>query len=100
MVPTLRDGAVDEDRLLHWEHEGNSGIRRGRWKLVRKHAGGWELYDMVADRTELDDLADQHPELVAELAAAYEAWADRCGVLPREQVLELYAARGKGLPSE
>lgn len=100
MVPTFVEAAVDEDRMLYWEHEGNSAVRRGRWKLVRKHATDWELYDMVADRTELHDVSAAHPDLVSELSEAYEVWADRCGVIPRDRVLELYAARGAGLPSE
>jgi hypothetical protein len=55
---------------------------------------------MVTDRTELTDLAGEQPGLVAELAAAYEEWARRCGVIDREVVLDLYARRGAGLPSE
>jgi arylsulfatase len=35
---------------------------------------------MVDDRTEGHDLSAQHPEKVAELKNAYEAWAARCGV--------------------
>ena len=93
-------GEQVEERDLFWEHEGNSAVRRGRWKLVRKHRGDWELYDIDADRTELHDLAADEPDLVATLADAYEQWAQRCGVLPREQVLALYAARGHGLPEE
>ncbi|WP_166139722.1 arylsulfatase [Nocardioides ochotonae] len=100
LLPTLIDDATDDQRLLAWEHEGNSGARRGRWKLVRKHAQDWELYDMVTDRTELTDLAGEHPGLVAELAAAYEEWAERCGVIDRQVVLDLYARRGAGLPAE
>jgi arylsulfatase len=61
----------------------------GRWKLVRKYPSPWELYDMEADRTELHDLASQQPERVAEMVAAYDAWAARCGVIPREKILEL-----------
>ncbi|GAA3888951.1 arylsulfatase [Leifsonia kafniensis] len=98
MMPSLRDDARDSERELFWEHEGNSGARQGDWKLVRKHGQPWELFNMVQDRTELHDLASAHPEIVATLAASYEAWALRCGVLPREQVLELYRRRGRGLP--
>ncbi len=61
---------------LFWEHEGNRAVRKGRWKLVSQHPGGWELYDMEADRTELRDLAAAHPEVVADLAAVYDRWAD------------------------
>jgi len=100
LLPTLQNDIRDDDRLLFWEHEGNAGVRRGQWKLVRKFGLDWELYDMDQDRTELDDLAGRHPDLVADLAGHYEAWAVRCGVVPREVVLELYASRGAGLPSE
>jgi len=102
LLPALR-GESDPTRDLFWEHEGNCAVRRGRWKLVRKHVRKWELYDIEADRTELRDVAgaDEAMEiLVAELAEAYGAWADRCGVIPREDVLRLYAERGRGLPEE
>jgi arylsulfatase A-like enzyme len=100
MIPTLADGATDPSRFLYWEHEGNCGVRRGEWKLVKKYGLDWELYDMEADRTELEDVSETHLDLVVELAQAYDAWAQRCGVIPRERVLELYSRRGKGLPSE
>ncbi|MDR0351946.1 MAG: arylsulfatase [Opitutaceae bacterium] len=68
---------------LCWEHEGNRAIRDGQWKLVAKGAkGAWELYDMEADRAELDDLAARRPDLARRLAAAWEAWALRAKVKP------------------
>jgi len=70
------------DRAIYWEHEGNRAVRRGKWKLVSRHPGGWELYDMEADRTELNDLASTHPEKLNELKSLYQAWAKRCGVRP------------------
>lgn len=78
---------------LFWEHLGNSAARRGPWKLVRKFQGPWELYHMERGRTETKDLSGSEPALVAELAAAYEEWAARCGVIPRERILGL---EGKG----
>ncbi|MBB6730860.1 arylsulfatase [Cohnella zeiphila] len=71
---------------LYWEHEGNAAVRLGKWKLVRKYPGAWELYDMDEDRTELNDLAGAFPERVREMAALYAAWAGRCGVVPRETI--------------
>lgn len=95
MLPSWRgDGA--EDHWLFWEHEGNSAVRRGRWKLVRKHGHPWELYDLDQDRTETEDRAADQPELVQEMITAYQAWADRCGVLPREQVLATHGPGGLG----
>jgi arylsulfatase len=99
MLPEL-NGGLPESRDLFWEHEGNCAVRSGDWKLVRKHGQAWELYDISVDRAEAHDLADQHPVLVADFAARYDGWAERCGVIPRETVLELYERRGRGLPPE
>ena len=70
------------DRPLFWEHEGNRAVRLGAWKLVAKFPGGWELYDLATDRAEQRDLAAQHPERVRAMAAQYDGWAQRVGVLP------------------
>ena len=80
-------GSPTAKHPLYFEHEGNRAIREGRWKLVRKHGGDWELYDLERDRTELDDLAGHQPERVGSMAQRWQHWADRCGVLPRDQVL-------------
>jgi arylsulfatase len=93
MLPALRGAAVP-DGTLYWEHTGNAALRRGRWKLVRAYPGPWELYDLIDDRSELHDMAPRHPELVQELAAAWQAWANRVGVIPWEVTLALYRQRG------
>jgi len=63
--------------VVFWEHEGNKAVRQGRWKLVCKFPGQWEIYDMEAGRTELEDLIEHHTEKADELAALYEPWARR-----------------------
>lgn len=79
---------------MFWEHEGNAAVRIGKWKLVREYPRDWELYDMEADRTETRDLAAQHPDRVADMQRQYEAWAARCGVLPRDKVVALMRSQG------
>jgi len=79
---------------MFWEHEGNAAVRIGKWKLVRNYPAPWELYDMEADRTELNDLAAQQPSRVQEMSRQYDAWAARCGVIPREKILELMKRQG------
>ena len=66
---------------LYWEHFGNRGIRQGKWKLVATARGEWELYDLEADRTELNDLSDKRPDKAKVLNDLYDAWAVRCGVI-------------------
>lgn len=81
LLPVLKGGTLGE-RLLFWEHEGNRAVRRGAWKLVAKEDQPWELYHIDHDRAEQHDLAAQETARVAELAAAWDAWAARTQVLP------------------
>ena len=71
-----------EREALYWEHEGNRAMRLGDWKLVAKHQGDWELYNIATDRVEANNQAANHPEKVRDLAAMYEAWAKRSQVEP------------------
>ncbi|MEI8372850.1 MAG: arylsulfatase [Planctomycetota bacterium] len=80
LVPTFNDKPLERD-ALYWEHEGNAAIRVGDWKLVRLgNHGTWELYNIKADRTELHNLATEKPDLVKELAAKWNVWAERTNV--------------------
>ena len=81
--PALVGWPLTRRKPIFFEHEGNRAVRDGQWKLVAKGPRGpWELYDMVADRTEMNDRAAQQPERVKQLAAAWEAWAQRAQVIP------------------
>lgn len=92
MVPSFASTQTDRGPLF-WEHEGNAAVREGKWKLVRKYPDDWELYDMEQDRTELNNIVAEHPERRARMLALYEEWANRCGVIPREQILKVMADR-------
>ena len=82
LAPTFRGQQIPE-RALFWEHEGNRAVRMGNYKLVARGAKGkWELYDLSNDRSEQHDLAESKPAKAKELAAAWQAYAERANVLP------------------
>ncbi len=83
LLPAVRGESLRRDKPLFWEHEGNRAVRDGDWKLVAQGPRGpWELYNLVADRTELNDLADRYPERVHEMRLLWEQWAQANQVLP------------------
>lgn len=67
-------------RKILMEHEGNRFVRDGDWKLVGLNTKGkvWELYNLAADPTEMNDLATQEPARVKDLSAAFQEWWTRC----------------------
>lgn len=87
LLPAFQAQPLDREAVF-WEHEGNRAVRAGKWKLVSRYPGPWELYDLVADRTEADDLAATEPDRVAALAALWNDWAARTGVVPWDEIRE------------
>lgn len=81
LVPLLRGETRSARETLCWEWAGNRAIREGRWKLVwDKKVKSWELYDVVVDRTEMHDLAAQHPDRVSAMSERWSDWARTTGV--------------------
>lgn len=83
LLPQLAGGSASE-RALGWEHEGNRAWRQGDLKLVSAFDAGnqWELYNVVEDRTEQNNLAAKLPDKVVAMSRAWEAWGRRVGVEP------------------
>ncbi|MGD9857395.1 MAG: arylsulfatase, partial [Planctomycetaceae bacterium] len=58
---------------LWWSHEGNRALRSGDWKLVAAKGDPWELFNLAEDRTETNNVAEQHPQRVEELSSRWTA---------------------------
>jgi arylsulfatase A-like enzyme len=82
-------GATDRTIHLQWHRGDRPEIHRAfaavgqRWKLVQPLGTGpgampdpvrFELYDLIADPGEKEDVAGRHPEIVASMRRGYEAW--------------------------
>ena len=80
LAPLLR-GACDSlpgDRIQFLQYRQHTdppekwfnAVMTRRWRLVK----GSELYDIKDDPAQRNDVADEHPDVVARLRAAHEGW--------------------------
>jgi N-acetylgalactosamine-6-sulfatase len=86
MTASLRGTSVERARPLFWDlREDTVGglinkspklmIREGRWKLLMNPDGSnIELYDIVKNSLEVDNLADRNPDVVERLSRRLAAW--------------------------
>lgn len=69
--PTLTgEGEQQAHEFLYWEFSETNmmGLRMGNWKMVVKQ-GNCKLFDLATDLHEDNDVAAQHPEVVAKMKA-------------------------------
>jgi len=95
LVPAMRGQEWQRERPIFFEHEGNRAVRLGRWKLVSKHPYAWELYDMVEDRTELNDLALSNAPQAAKMAKLYDEYASTHDVMDWDKLRDLRRERDR-----
>jgi len=79
--PAFSGKPIDRPNPIFFNHEDNRAVRDGKWKLVALKNQPWELYDLEADRTEMNDLTRKDPVRVAAMSAQYEAWSKRTHVV-------------------
>jgi arylsulfatase A-like enzyme len=72
---------------IFWEFSGHHAMRQGKWKLVAESGHDWELYDIKADRTEMNNLAATQSDRAEEMANAYNKWANRIGAKTHAQCI-------------
>ncbi|MCP4190087.1 MAG: arylsulfatase [Planctomycetaceae bacterium] len=98
LVPLLLDQLDDKPERTLFAHWGDNArgvpltdrgaVRTDRWRAVQYNRQ-WELYDMQKDPGQRQDLAGEHPQVLAGLKQQYEQWfqdvtRDGFAVIPTE----------------
>ena len=72
-----------EDQAFGFEVYGRRAIRKGDWKIVwvwpPRGPGRWELFNLVKDPSEANDLSGAMPEKLAELVDDWDAYVEKTG---------------------
>ncbi|WP_437527094.1 arylsulfatase [Sorangium sp. So ce726] len=93
LLPVLEDRATGlraPGETLIWEHGNHRYVIRDNWKLLWLSAPygptprAWSLFDLATDRGEINDVSAAHPDVAAELAAAWAQYATARGVILNE----------------
>lgn len=77
--PALRDNTASPVESYYWSWHTEDAIRTADWRMHR-FADHIELYDMHHDIGEANDVAQEHPEVVASLRTKMDAWVESIGV--------------------
>jgi arylsulfatase len=81
LLPIFKGDERESHKEIFWRFNRANAVRQGDLKVVR--AGKvWELYDLRADPTEVNNLAEQMPEKTAELSKMWEDWNEECKKRP------------------
>lgn len=96
ILPVLEGGSLEERPLYwHYPHYGNQGgrpvsiMRKGDWKLIHYWEDGRdELYNLVQDIHEDNNLAKSQPERTLEMSKTLLNWLDEVGAkYPQPDIL-------------
>lgn len=84
LLPIFADQQREPHPWLYFQFATNRAIRRGDLKLVAPRGGGWELYNLSMDRTELNDVIAENPNVANELRELWHYVAEQIERAPRK----------------
>ncbi len=89
LMPLLKGNEYTPRQPMFWIYDGHRAVRKDQWKLVGERGKPWELYNIQKDRTEMNDMAEEHPTLVQELETLYNRWAERTGASTNAEAIKM-----------
>ncbi len=73
MLPTLAGEQPSPRKTMFWEFRGESVVRDGDWKWIGRLKRD-ELYHLVDDPSEANDLSKANPDRVQAMKSLWTAW--------------------------
>ena len=73
---------VRGDEAVGWELHSQRALVKGDWKIYYSGAetADWELYNLIKDPGEQEDLSNRYPDLKKDLIKQWFNYADEVGV--------------------
>jgi arylsulfatase A-like enzyme len=82
LLPIFKGEEREPHAEIYWHFARANAVRQGDFKAVRNGRANWELYDLKADPSEINNLAQEQPERTRELAKMWETWSKDCKTRP------------------
>ena len=86
LLPILQGRTRAGHEMLYFHFSTDRALRLGPWKAVSAKRGKWELYNLDQDRTELHDLAEEHPARLKKMIARWHEHAEKVDRLRKSQL--------------
>jgi len=75
LLPAFMGKEPSRENPLYWEWSNGQAVREGEWKLVRwGRDQPWDLYNVVEDPTETENLASRYPQRVNSMDRMFREW--------------------------
>ena len=84
LAPLFKGQQREPHEFLYFQFSNNRAIRKGDWKAVSARGGRWELFNFGQDRSELNDLASQHPKRAERLQKLWHEVAETIDESPKK----------------
>lgn len=76
-LPVFTEGAASPHESFYFEYQVHAAFRKGDWKIVRESPDApWQLFNLAQDMAEENNVADEMPERVEALGAAFQAYRE------------------------